>query len=171
MHRARENQAKQTREILHLSGKCSQPADGVSCAGVHFLWLSEESNTKLKGLGREIPRSHNSRNRCFQASSNSWHRILTTRVGAILGIFRALSDAGLGIYIQTWFRVCQHFKIDQKKRHQQAQEVNPSLFVFIPLFLYSLRCSPSSNICSSTSNSDNLHQPQLWLTSVPPPPH
>lgn len=49
--------------------------------------------------------------------------------------------------------------------------MNPSLFVFIPLLLYSLRCSPSSNICSSTSNSDNLHQPQLWLTSVPPPPH
>lgn len=72
----RENQAEQILKILHLLGECSQPAYCVSQARVHFLSLSKESNIKLKGLGREIPRSHNSHSSCFLASSYSQHRIL-----------------------------------------------------------------------------------------------
>lgn len=134
------------REILRLLGERSQHASGVSLAGVCLPWLSMESNAKLKGFGREIPRSHTSHDSCFQATSSSWHRALAYSNRGQFGGFCGLSWT---LDSETVFR-CGSEPISVSKLVRKERLVGRRVeFLFVLEFLPSLpcplRCSPSAS--------------------------
>lgn len=138
-------------------------------------WLSVESNAKLKGFGREIPRSHTSHDSCFQATSSSWHRALAYSNRGQFGGFCGLSWT---LDSETVFR-CGSEPTSVSKLVRKERLVGRRVeFLFVLEFLPSLpcplRCSHQhlpSYLKYSNLHVAPLHHPKPWLLAVPAAPH